>query len=601
MAKRQHYARTTATSNTGASSSLRPAPALPLLAIATLIEVFLLALAAVAPVGGVSQTISPLARVWSWLLVPARLVFGDALVDASVPPERGWPALALFAVLLAGATCAAVLVVPLCRRCQGANRRHLALALGGATLLGLTLVLLPSLPSDDVFSYILYGRISAVHHANPLISAPSSFPNDPFLSLVFWRGVRSVYGPMWLLLSAGLARLAEALGGSLVAYVLLFKLTGLLAHLANVALIWAILGVLAPRRRLLGTLLYAWNPLCLLEFCASAHNDAVMLTFALLGVYCLARSRAAADIVPAQRPAGEVPSTGVHRPALRALLSSSGHIYWEAAGLVAFALSISTKYVLLALLPFYFALVLRQALARHDAPARIARAVGWRLALICGVLALTAAPYWAGPQTLGSIAFSPPAQQLDNSLPEAFSWPLRALVQALGASRAAAAAFVDTGLKVVMLAAFVALWLLALRRVRDLESMLIAWGWVLFAYVVVASVWFWPWYVTWPLALAALLPWGDFTVATLLLAGGALTLYAFLPLYAAPIYGLRAWLVFGPALLYLLWRSPRGHALLLRPVAAQTLFHRGGHSGLGGDVAAGKRGERPEKAAVAGE
>ncbi len=164
--------------------------------------------------------------------------------------------------------------------------------LGATLLFGVTLLLLPSLPSDDVFSYILYGRISAVHGANPLIATPADFPNDPFLSLVFWRDVRSVYGPVWLLLSSGLSLLAQALGGSLVVYVLLFKLLGLAAHLGNTLLIWAILGRLAPKRpgrQLLGTLVYAWNPLCLLEFCASAHNDAVMLFFLLLAVYCLVR------------------------------------------------------------------------------------------------------------------------------------------------------------------------------------------------------------------------------------------------------------------------------------------------------------------------
>ena len=566
MKKLQRYARTARPSDASASSSLRPAPLRPLFGVLAAIELFLLALAAISPIGGVSQTISPLARAWPWLLAPARLVFGDTLVDASVPPEHGWPALALFAVLLVGASCAAALVVPVCRRYQGANRRHLALALGGAILLGLTLVLLPSLPSDDVFSYILYGRISAVHGANPLISAPSGFPNDPFLSLVFWRGVRSVYGPAWLLLSAGITHFAEALGGSLAAYVMLFKLVGLLAHLANVALIWAILGVLAPRRRLLGTLLYAWNPLCLLEFCASAHNDAVMLTFALLGIYCLARAMVRGetpvrDDTPAPGPPG-APAPGAQM--LRARAGYAYRAYWEAAALVAFAFSISIKYVLLALLPFYFALVLRRMLVRHERPARIARSIGWRLALVCGVLALTALPYWAGPETLGAIAFSPPAQQLDNSLPEALSWPLRSLAQALGASRSGAAALVDTGLKIVALLVFAIFWLLTLRRVRDLESMLAAWGWLLVAYVVVASVWFWPWYVTWPLALAALLPWGYLTIVALLLAGGALTLYAFLPLYAAGVYGLRAWLVFGPALLYMLSRSSRGRRLLSR-------------------------------------
>lgn len=279
-----------------------------LLAIAALIEVFLLALVAVAPVGGVSQSISPLARAWPWLLAPARLIFGDALVDSSVPAERGWTALALFAVLLVGASCAAALALPLCRRGFVVGRRYLALALGCAAALGATLVLLPSLPSDDVFSYILYGRIGVVHHANPLITAPSAFPHDPFLALVFWRGVLSVYGPLWLLLSGGITLLAEGLGGSLATYVALFKMLGLLAHLANAALIWAILGRLAPQRRLLGTLLYAWNPLCLLEFCASAHNDAVMLMFALLGVYCLARAWGGETSPPAPSPrrGGEV-------------------------------------------------------------------------------------------------------------------------------------------------------------------------------------------------------------------------------------------------------------------------------------------------------
>ena len=594
MAKRQRYARVARPSGAPASGSLRPAPLRSLLGIAATVEFFLLALAAVAPIGGVSQTISPLARIWPWLLAPARFVFGNALVDASVPPERGWLSLALFAVLLVGASGAAALVVPICRRNQGASGRHLALALGGAGLLGLTLLLLPSLPSDDVFSYILYGRISAIHGANPLISAPSSFPNDPFLSLVFWRGVRSVYGPAWLLLSAGLTRIAEALGGSLAMYVLLFKAVGLLAHLANTALVWAILGVLAPRRRLLGTLLYAWNPLCLLEFCASAHNDAVMLTFALLGVYCLARGWAAGDAI--------LMEARHDRAGRRTNLPLAA--MWEIAALVAFALSISIKYVLLALLPFYLALVLRRMLARRERPAAIALALGWRLAIVCGVLALTALPYWAGPETLGSIAFSPPAQQLDNSLPEALSWPLRALAQALGASRSAAAALVDTGLKAVALVVFAVLWLLALRRVRGLESMLAGWSWALVAYVVVASVWFWPWYVTWPLAFAALLPWGDLTVTVLLLSGGALTLYAFLPLYAAGVYGLRAWLVFGPALLYLLSRSSRGHALTLRAIQAQTRFHRGGNRarpGLERKDTGDARPDQSEKATVAGE
>jgi hypothetical protein len=155
--------------------------AVRLLILAAIVELFLLSLWTVAPLAPISQTISPLALQWPWLLGPARLIFGSAPVNGSIPPERGWLALLLFATLLVGASCQAALVIPLCLRFPGGGRRYLLLALGAAAVFGLTLVLLPTLPSDDVFSYILYGRIGAIHHANPLIVTPSSFPNDPFL------------------------------------------------------------------------------------------------------------------------------------------------------------------------------------------------------------------------------------------------------------------------------------------------------------------------------------------------------------------------------------------------------------------------------------
>ncbi|HUY77494.1 MAG TPA: hypothetical protein VMV29_12035 [Ktedonobacterales bacterium] len=658
---------------------MRPALLWSLLRAAALIEAFLLAVDVVAPLGGVTQSISPLVRAWPWLLAPSRAFFGDALVDGSVPGARGWPELALFATLLVGASCAAGWALLLARRAEapdaegarpiapaltlpttpvvratqatlrgdrpdtsvtsvtsadGATTQAVTLrqsrwllwvVLGVTALLGLTLVCSPALPSDDIFSYILYGRISAVHHANPLITTPAAFTGDPFLPLVFWRNTRSVYGPAWLLLSGGLSLLAQALGGSLVVYVVLFKLLGLLAHLANALLIWRILGRLAPRRQLSGTLFYAWNPLCLLEFCASGHNDAVMLTLLLLGVYGLLRAAAAA------RP----------RVALA----------WEVAALVAFGLSISMKYVPLILLPFFFVAIAGWLAARHrqgagaahsqasaGASARggvtrvVALGVGWRVGVVALTLLVTALPYWAGAQTFGALLYSPPAQQLDNSLLESVSWPLRWLAQGVGLSVGQARTVVETSLKLGALIAFALLWLWSFRYVisgdfwlriaaggsgvqptptgevakpqghqrrrrRRLKAALpvegaptespappmlsqvvpgtlMAWGWVLLWYSLVASGWFWPWYVTWVVALVALTPWGRLSVATLLLAGGALTLYAFLPLQSSFAYGYRSFLVFGPAWAYLLWQvwRARGHwalgLALARPIMA---------------------------------
>jgi alpha-1,6-mannosyltransferase len=490
-------------------------------------EGFFLALWAVAPLGGVTQSRSPLVAVWPWVLAPARLLFGETLVVTSVPPSDGWLHLALFALLLVGAALTAAWGLLIVRR-AAAPPYALAFALGTTALFALTLALLPSLPSDDLFSYILYGRISAVHHANPLIVLPSDFPHDPFLHLVYWRDVRSVYGPVWLALSGGLSLVAEALGGSLAVYTALFKLLGVAAHLLNAWLVWLILGRLAPKARLLGTLFYAWSPLCLLEFGASAHNDALMLTFLLLGVYCLTRG-----------------TTG-----------------WDGAAMVAFGLSIATKYVPLALIPLYFALVIWTARGRGATWRDLAGAVAWRGALLAGTILLTLAPYWAGPATINALLFSPPAQQLDNSLLESLSWPLRWLVEGVGSSHAAAKALVETALKALALLAFLALYLWEFRRARTLAGMLAGWGWILLWYALVASGWFWPWYVTWAVGVVAVCVWGRLSVATLLLAGGALTLYGFLPLQSAPVYGYRSLVAFGPAAIYLLWQAWHSRAAL---------------------------------------
>jgi hypothetical protein len=489
--------------------------------VALVMEGFFLALYAIAPLGGVTQSRSPLVAAWPWLLAPARLLFGETLVAASVPPDDGWLQLALFALLLVGAALAASLGLLIALK-AAAPPYALAFALGATALFALTLALLPSMPSDDLFSYILYGRISAVHHANPLVVLPSDFSQDPFLQLVFWRDVRSVYGPVWLALSGGVSLLAEALGGSLAVYTALFKLLGVAAHLLNAWLVWLILGRLAPKIRLLGTLFYAWSPLCLLEFAASAHNDALMLTFLLLGVYCLTRGTTA----------------------------------WDAAAMVAFGLSIATKYVPLALLPLYFALVVWTARERGASWAASLGAVAWRGALLAGTLLLALAPYWAGPQTINALLFSPPAQQLDNSLLESLSWPLRWLAESVGGlAHAAAKALVESLLKALALLTFLALYLWEFRRARTLAGMLAGWGWILLWYALVASGWFWPWYVTWVVGVVALCAWGRLSVATLLLAGSALTLYGFLPLQSSPIYGYRSLVAFGPALGYLLWQA----------------------------------------------
>ncbi len=65
----------------------------------------------------------------------------------------------------------------------------------------------PLLLSTDAWTYWDYGRIAAVHDANPYVQTPSDFPNDPAFPYVGekWVDTTSVYGPAFTLASEPLA------------------------------------------------------------------------------------------------------------------------------------------------------------------------------------------------------------------------------------------------------------------------------------------------------------------------------------------------------------------------------------------------------------
>lgn len=450
----------------------------------------------------------------------------------TVAPDVAWH-LFFLAVLLVGLAVVAVWAVHRAQAIPQADRRILHFVLGATALMGLTLVLLPVLPSDDLFSYALYGRISVLYHLNPLQVTPGQFTGDPFLGHIFWKDTRSVYGPVWLLASAVITWLAQLLGDSVAVYVALYKLLGLGCHLANAALIWGILTRIAPERRLAGTLLYAWNPLPLLEFAGGAHNDALMITLFLLGIWFLTRGQ-------------------------------------ELPALVAWGASIATKYVLIVLLPLWLWQVALTIIAQQDESIihlwqRRFIAVAWRGSAVLGTAVILALPFWAGPSTLEALVFSPPALHITNSLMDAVSWPLSWLARDFIHGPAARADTI-TVLKALGVLCFLAIWAVQLLR-RAGHDIYGAWSWALVGYLVLASGWFWPWYATWPLAVVALRPLDRLSRAVLVLAGGVLTLYGFLPVTAAPIFGYRAFVAFGPALAYLAWdwhRERRAQRAVMR-------------------------------------
>ncbi|HUP27083.1 MAG TPA: hypothetical protein VM409_01515, partial [Chloroflexia bacterium] len=213
------------------------------------------------------------------------------------------------------------------------ERRALLVVVAGFTVaFMLVLLFVRGVLSTDVYSYVWYSRIWVDHGASPYTHAPIEFvPPDPEGSLawVYWQKEPSVYGPVWVAASAVAYKVGQMLGG-FSAQVLTMRLLADAAHLANAWLVWNIAGVLArpatrqgdrlkirrtrPANRYfqrlrhvtyrkaranapMGTehagtsvqvaalLLYIWNPLLLIEFAGSGHNDAVMLTLVLLALW----------------------------------------------------------------------------------------------------------------------------------------------------------------------------------------------------------------------------------------------------------------------------------------------------------------------------
>lgn len=156
-------------------------------------------------------------------------------------------------------------------------------------LLGLPLLFTYPINANDLYRYVIRGRIQTVHHANPYVQPPDAFPDDPLLPLAGeWAGETSPYGPLWEL---GAAATTAVSGNQLLAGMLLFKLVGLAAHAATAVLIYHILAARPPAQRAAFTSLWAWNPALLLIFVTDAHNDAPMILLLVAGVLLLERTR----------------------------------------------------------------------------------------------------------------------------------------------------------------------------------------------------------------------------------------------------------------------------------------------------------------------
>lgn len=137
--------------------------------------------------------------------------------------------------------------------------------------------------SYDMFNYMFTAKTVLIYQKNPYLVKPLDFTGvEPWLSFMRWTHLPSAYTPLWIL-----STLAPYLLG--FGYLLLIlwnmKLWIMLWYLGGAWAISRILAVVDPGKRPLGLVIYALNPLIIIESLGSAHNDIAMMTLALLAYY----------------------------------------------------------------------------------------------------------------------------------------------------------------------------------------------------------------------------------------------------------------------------------------------------------------------------
>ncbi len=361
----------------------------------------------------------------------------------------------------------------------------------GVIVAGSILLVTPALISRDLFVYAGYGRSIVAHNVNPYFVPPAQFPQDPITPLDDWRNATAAYGPLWLTVCSLVSLVA---GSSPTNYILLFRLFAFAIHLVNGLLVMIILRTMGRSARTvtLGTLLYVWNPLVILEGSLSGHNDLFMITFMLLGILLCVRAEQRSFVRP-----------------LHYLLPA-----------IAFTLATLVKFTALPFILLYLVFLARKALYPIASEANKAIRLHWKSALLKTGSATIAAglvvllfygPFFIGHSVtsiINSFSSPPSSSQAEHSMlsiivewgmmygtPAPGTWSY-SLIQALSDHH------VWNDINIIVVLAGLVIGTVWLWRKPETRTLVFA-AIVTLGGLLIVTTWFFPWYVTWLVGLAA--------------------------------------------------------------------------------------------------
>lgn len=360
------------------------------------------------------------------------------------------------ASLLGGSIALFALYAAAHRLCRGWRSRTAAAFVGvGGVLLAVLMALVYPIGANDLFGYITSGELLAWHGVNPMVHPPIYVPNLPFTEYSAYATMLPNYGPVWTWIEGAVVAVAGK--PDLMRLTLTFKAVAIVGYAAACAVLVLVLKRRAPEKVPAGLVVLAWNPLVLFEVGANAHNDIWIGLLLLVAV----------------------------------LLWEQRH---DVAMLVALALATLIKVPVGVVVP-----IMAVAALRRQPPERRLRFAVGGMAAMAAVVAVSYLSLPEGVQGLANLRNR--TDLFTHSLPALFRLGLWLAVPEQTATRVAAA------VTVVALGAYV------LRQTWNAwrtpgEAVRLGFNGLLFL-MLLCMTWFQPWYLLWPVCLAAVYPRHD--------------------------------------------------------------------------------------------
>lgn len=346
----------------------------------------------------------------------------------------------------------------------------------GAVIFSLTLAIIAPLGSGDIYYYIFHEGILVKYKANPYTADLTHFYNDNFYAKVASWGQKygTTYGPLWLILSAP----ASLFGGDSEFFGFFsFRVLTILFNFGVIWLIYLMLEKIKPEYKIIGTLLYAWNPFILFEVANNGHNEIMVLFFLLLALYfCLSNKK-----------------------------------LWVLPSIMA---AVLIKYNPIFLLPFFI-----WYLWQHETVLRNKVIVLLKnLALALSIVIICFLPFWDGWKMFkGTLV-----QANLFMLPKFF--PLNLLYQIINNFSLNSLNIIKAiGITLLIFVYAIVLW----KRRPGAENLAKKIFWLYFTFIFFASIYFQPWYLIGLIPWLVLIPERKYQIFNLIITGFGLLVYSF--------------------------------------------------------------------------